>query len=404
MYPADGGTNLPTSGQLQEAAIALATTAGKYTAVSEELVAIATTALAAGQDVTSHWRGKAPASFLTSLDKLAGDVSNIAGALAASATAMLSLAQVIGSQSGAIATANQLTAHEPAHPSSAQAQQLSNALLAANAAMGAITSAANAAAGQLDEVEGVGTCSTGEIPDSATLKQLSAELQALQAGGRGSKPPGGRPPTTGGEPSGGGPEWLSRFAQFFKKNWLAGIIVGTFNTSPYATTDLIHGKDPFTDSKFWAVYVSNVAQGFLAGPILNKAGVITAKVPWLDANSKAQQVMIQSMIGSGIMGNGIVLTPWGISQIYNAINGASSKSAPITPKGSEQVTVIPLNSGPHKGDFQISYKGQIYYVPQTQLHFEEWARQHGLVLTTPTSTPPGTSPSPTPIVPHPSQG
>src|SRR5579863_9079280 len=123
MFPAGGGSNLPTSGQLEEAAIALATTAGKYAAVSGELVTVAATALAAGQDLTTHWRGTAPASFLTSLDKLVGDVSNIADALATSGNAMMTLAQAIGSQSGTIGTANQLTAQEPAHPNSGQAQQ-----------------------------------------------------------------------------------------------------------------------------------------------------------------------------------------------------------------------------------------------------------------------------------------
>lgn len=398
MYPADGGTNLPTSGQLQEAAIALATTAGKYTAVSDELVAVAATALATGQDLTTQWRGKAPASFLTSLDKLAGDVSNIADALATSACAMLSLAEAIGSNSGVVGTANQLTAQEPAHPSSGQAQQLSNALVAANAAMGAITSAADAAAGQMDQVRGIGACSTGKgdavITAAARLVVAVLTIKAISKGisGGGKQPPGPPPaPPIGDEPPDEG-RWKKKLRTFradFKKNWklaLADAFISAFFSQWFSADK---NYTIARDEPLWKVFtVPNLYEPFIHLP---------TNYSWSAIEKNGLPGLIS--VGSGGVG-GIFLGKLGgvVGTVIGSTSGLFLNPPPAPP-----ITQIILPDGMVHVEYWEN--GKFIQATMSPLAADRLAERLNRQQITVYPPKPNSTPSAPPhIVPHPSAG
>jgi|SRR5579859_3196193 len=417
-FPASPGMNLPTSGQLQEAAIALATTAGKYTAVSEELVAVATTALAAGQDLTTHWQGKAPASFLTSLDKLAGDVSNIADALATSANAMMTLSQAIGSNAGTIGTANQLTAQQPTHPSSGQAQQLGNALTAASTAIGAITAAANTAAGQLDQVKGVGTCSTGKgriaaVTFAAGLLTGALIGKALSKGkGGGGKQPPGQPPAppAGDEPPGkrwhhpnGKPYWQLRLFRAFKDGVFAlGANVWYNDAKNYA---MAYGQPKWEipiDMIIHPSYnIKNNIQQNSTGTIISvvfgglAGGFGEDLLPW---SVGIPGTKIQFGLGEQLAKHGGAAGTFG----GNLINGAIR---PL-PHPIQLIAKLPNN----RVEVRVFQNGQYQVVVWDYGKFISELQKSGQPLTSvppgvlsPSPTPSG-SPTPTPIVPHPPLG
>jgi len=419
MFPAGGGTNLPTSGQLQEAAIALATTAGKYTAVSEELVAVAASALAAGQDLTTRWRGKAPASFLTSLDKLAGDVSNIADALATSGNAMMTLADAIGSQSGSIMTANQLTAQAPAHPSSGQAQQLSNALVAANAAMGAITAAANAAAGQLDQVTGVGTCSTGKNKQqwyqdrfaaiALELKELDQKLGGPQASGNGGKgkPPDKGPPYFGDEPSGkrwhndrGKPNWQLRVFRAFKDAFIASAVNVWYNDGKnYAvaygeskwdipgamlTHPLYDISSSFSQNATGTI-ISVVIGGLAGGFGANIPGEIS--IPWTSRTISVGEELSKHGGAAGTLGGSV---------INGLIRPLPHPIQKITDLPGDRVMVRVFQNG----RYQVQVWSDKYALSQVNKSGQPFGNLPPGVNLSPTPTPTPSAPVPSPAAPH----
>ena len=403
-FPAGGGTNLPTSGQLQEAAAALATTAGKYAAVSEDLLTVAATSLAAGQDLTTQWRGQAPASFLTSLDKLAGDVSNIADALATSANAMMTLADAIGSNTGTIGTATQLTAQEPAHPSSGQAQQLSNALVAANAAMGAITAAANSAAGQLDQVKGVGTCSTGKgrIAVSVAAGLVAGVLigKALNKGKGGGKGPPGPPPPAppaGEEPPDEG--WwknkLRTFSADLKKNWklaLADAFISAF-FGQWFSADKNYTIS--RDEPLWKVFtVPNIYEPFIHLP---------ANYSWSAIEKNGLPGLIS--VGSGGVG-GIFLGKLG--GVVGTVVGSTSGLF-LNPPAAPPITAIIMPDGMVHVEYWDN--GKLIQSNMSPLAADELGKRLNRQVLPVSPPPPKPEPKSTPtpsapthVVPHPPPG
>lgn len=176
---------------------------------------------------------------------------------------------------------------------------------------------------------GAGTvCASGVTPGANSAKVntpsrvfvVSSNGTVTPTGGGGSNtPPGGGPPAIGGSgnPAGGDDGWFLKFIKgipkFLKTNTKVAVGVGTFNTSIYATKDLLQGKNPLADNGFWQIYAANLAQGYVAGPVLTGAKSLLGVLGV--AQTDGNIAIAQSILGSGMIGNSIVATPWLIKQL-----------------------------------------------------------------------------------------
>lgn len=178
---------------------------------------------------------------------------------------------------------------------------------------------------------GTGTvCASGVTPGASSAKVNTPSQTFVvssngtvtptgSGGGGGKTPPGGGPPTTGGSgnPAGGGDGWFLKFIKgipkFLKTNTKVAVGVGTFNTMPYVVKDLTQGKNPLADSGFWQLYSANLAQGYVAGPVLTSAKSLLGVLGV--AQTDGNIAIAQSILGSGVVGDGVVATPWLIKRL-----------------------------------------------------------------------------------------
>jgi hypothetical protein len=174
-----------------------------------------------------------------------------------------------------------------------------------------------------------GACSTGLQPggkmpiyDDNTAFMVSGKslgkntLNGLKTGGRGLKT-AGETTLDGLKAGGSGAAKIMKSAsKYIKANTRVALLVGTANSTPYAVSDVIHGKNPLADGKFWQLYMANLAQGYVAAPVLKSAKSLLTilKLPLTEANT----AIAQSFIGSGLVGNGVVATPWLIKELKQA--------------------------------------------------------------------------------------
>jgi hypothetical protein len=146
--------------QLAAAREALIAAAGVLDTASEDTATITHNALTSGDDLQTNWQGRAPAAFMSGLNKLAGDSFNLALACEDASGAMNILAVVIDNNLDAIAKAQRISQQVTVVPADVLAQNQA-AEAAGQTALAEILYAANTAAQTLADVQGIGACSTG---------------------------------------------------------------------------------------------------------------------------------------------------------------------------------------------------------------------------------------------------
>lgn len=263
------------------AAQALSTTAQTYVDAATETMGLTGSAIALGRELSTTWKGKAADSFMKNLDQLSGDSFNLMNAFNEASAVMNGLAQAIQANLAPIRTAEKLQQQAEGFEQLTPEvlQKLSQAQETANTAMATITYLANSAAGSLEAMNTVGTCSTGlgvfnldiQTPskDGKTtiivdgkpllvIDEATGDILENNAGG-GS---GGGGNGGGGGGNGGGDqpwwhEWWGRDASLWKRIAMKAAI-------GYSVSGISNGANALIQGKPW-----NWESWFIQGTVLS---------------------------------------------------------------------------------------------------------------------------------------
>jgi uncharacterized protein YukE len=287
--------------QLTEIADSLRTTAGVYTSTGEDLDTTTLALTGVVQNLLTNWKGASPVAFANACNKAWNDAGKISGSLSSTAAALTALAGSIESNIGPINN------YETQELITVDKSALASAQLAASTAQAAIAAAVAQQAAAIEAAAGeVGVCSTAE---GGPWGEKGLQLNATQQGS-GENTPG----------------FLKGAPGFIKANWKTAFILGTANTLPYMLSDALKGKDPFMDKSLYPIWAANVAQGFAAKNVFTSSQKLVATT-YADkffnligiADPSSRLVITQSLIGSGIIGDGVVLTPWLVTHLWNVV-------------------------------------------------------------------------------------